>query len=114
MLDGTLTVEVKSRGVEFAVTVTNADTEPVDLQFRSGKVADVAVYDRGSEVWRWSEGRMFTQAVRTETLAPGESFTHEVTWVGASPGKYTAEATLEATNVTLVERTEFAVPPPSG
>jgi len=28
-----------------------------------------------TEVWRWSDGQMFAQAVRTETLAPGDSVT---------------------------------------
>lgn len=108
-LDGHLDVTVGDIAVEFAFTVQNADTEPVDLEFRSGKPADVAVSEDGVEVWRWSEGRMFTQAIQTKTLAPDESFTHEATWKPPSSGDYTAKASLEATNVTLVERTAFEV-----
>ena len=103
-LDGHLEVTVVGDRVEFAFTVTNASTEPIDLEFRSGKVADVAVYDDGVEIWRWSEDRMFTQALDTETLAPGESFRHEATWENPPPGEYTAEAVLDTTNIALVER----------
>jgi hypothetical protein len=108
-LDGTLDVTVTGRRVEFSFAVTNADTEPVELEFRNSKIADIAVYNDGSEVWRWSDHRMFTQALSAEQLAPGESFTHEATWDEPLPGGYTAEASLEATNVTLVEQTEFEV-----
>ncbi|MEF8887133.1 MAG: BsuPI-related putative proteinase inhibitor [Haloarculaceae archaeon] len=108
-LDGHLDVAVGGDTVEFTFTVTNVDTEPVDLSFRSGKVADVAVYADGAEVWRWSEGRMFTQALDAETLAPGDSFRHGATWPDPQPGEYVAEATLDATNVALSERASFEV-----
>ena len=109
MLDGTLVVDVHPSAVEFAFTVSNADTDPVELTFRSGKVADVAVYDGEAVVWRWSDGRMFTQALRTDTFDPGESFTHTATWEHPSSGSYTAEATLEATNADFSVRQSFTV-----
>lgn len=109
-LDGRLDVAVTGDAVEFTFAVTNADTEPVDLEFRSGEIADVAVYEDGTEVWRWSDGRVFAQTIRTEALAPGESFTQEATWEDPPPGEYAAEASLSAANVTLAERSAFAVP----
>lgn len=108
-LDGHLEVVAADTAVEFAFTVTNADTEPVDLELRSGKVADIAVYEDGSERWRWSDGKLFTQALTTETLAPGESLVHEGVWRNPPPGRYTAEASLEARNVALAARTRFEV-----
>jgi len=108
-LEGHLDVAVAADAVAFAFTVTNTGTEPVALEFRDSKVVDVAVDRDGKEVWRWSEGRMFTQALRAEALEPGESFTREVTWEGPPPGAYTAEATLETTNLTLGERATFEV-----
>lgn len=109
-LDGNLAVTVDSTAVEFVFTVENADSEAVDLEFRSGKMTDVIVSKAGVEVWSWSEGQMFTQAMQTETLVPGESFTHEMIWNDPPPGEYTAAASLEATNATLVKRAEFKVP----
>lgn len=104
-LDGHLDVAVGPDAVEFTFTVTNASGGPLELTFRSGKAADVAVYADGVEVWRWSHGRTFAQAVRTERLAPGESLVYERTWE-APPGHYVAEASLGA-DVTLVERVAF-------
>lgn len=108
-LEGRLDVAVAADAVEFAFSVANAGTEPVALEFRDSKIVDVAVYRDDEEVWRWSEGQMFAQALRAETLEPGESFTRDVVWEGPQPGAYTAEATLEATNQTLSERTGFEV-----
>lgn len=108
-LDSHLAVTVADTAVEFAFTVTNADTEPANLEFRSGKAADVVVYEDGSERWRWSDGKLFTQALETETLAPGESFVHEGVWQDPPPGRYAAEASLAASNVVLTERAEFEV-----
>jgi len=108
-LDGRLAVAVDHDAVEFAFTVANADTEPVELAFPSGKTADVAVLDDGIEVWRWSEGPAFTRAPRRETLGPGESFTHEATWEEPRPGTFTAEATIAATNRSLSARAPFEV-----
>jgi hypothetical protein len=108
-LDGHLEWAVVGDGVEFTFTVENASTEPVDLAFQSGKVADVAVYEDGAEVWRWSEGRLFTQALETMTLAPGESFAREMTWENPPPGEYTAEASLDASTVGLLERESLTV-----
>ena len=69
----------------------------------------VTVTGDGDEILRSSEGRMFTWALRTETLPPGGSLTHEATWERPSPGAYVAEGRLEARDRTLVERAEFKV-----
>lgn len=108
-LDSHLDVTVTDAAVEFVFTVTNANTETADIEFRSGKVADIAVYENGSEVWRWSDDKMFTQALETETLEPGESFAHEGVWQDPPPGRYTVEASLAARNVALREQTVFEV-----
>lgn len=108
-LDGSLDVAVGDDSVEFVFTVQNEGTEPIDLVFPSGKVVDVAVEEGGAEVWRWSDGRMFVQAVQTETVPAGGSVSHSVAWDDPRPGEYTATASLETTDPTLVERTSFAI-----
>lgn len=108
-LDSHLDVSVADGVVAFAFSVENTGTKPVELTFRSGKRADVVVSEDGVEVWRWSRGRLFTQALRTEALAPGESVTQEMTWDDPRTGEYTAEGSLAATETTLVDRTTFAV-----
>ncbi len=108
-LDGHLDVTASDDSVQFTFTVTNAETEQVEMAFPSGKIADIAVSKSGEEVWRWSAGRMFTQAIETVLLAPGESFTREMAWESPQPGDYTAAASLEASNHSLVERASFNV-----
>lgn len=108
-LEGKLAVEAGSDAVEFSLTVANADTEPVEVTYRSGLHADVAVLEGEREVWRWSDGRMFTQAIETETLAPDESVQYTARWEDPSPGEYAAVASLEATGADVEERAEFTV-----
>lgn len=108
-LDGHLDVTVSDDSVQFTFTVTNAGTEQIEMAFPSGKIADIAVSKSGQEVWRWSAGRMFTQAIETVMLAPGESFTREMDWENPQPGDYTATASLEASDHSLVERTAFDI-----
>jgi len=92
-LEATLDASVDGT-VAFTFSVTNTGDAPVDLQFRSGQVADVAVFDDGEEVWRWSDGRMFTQALQSKTLDPGESMRQQFSWEEPQPGTYTATGTL--------------------
>jgi hypothetical protein len=94
MLEPTLTAEPGEGTVRFAFTVSNADDQPVDLRFRDACRADVAVADGDREVWRWSDGRMFTQAVEEADLAPGESAEFSFEWEDPDPGEYRVTAEL--------------------
>lgn len=137
-LEATLDATVTDHGVEFDYAVENAGDEPVELRFRSGKKADVAVYDASDpeglprqalskegtgaemrsgtphddedpgEVWRWSDGRMFTQALESRTLDAGETATYTLVWDGPEPGEYVGVATLDA-DADCVASTEFSV-----
>ena len=97
-LDATLDVATGRDGVEFTFTVQNAGTEFVELEFRSGLIADFVVSEDGEEVWRWSDGRMVTQAIETEALAPGESFSYSAVWEAAKSGEYVVDAVLQTRN----------------
>ena len=113
-LDARLDVRVEE-AVTFAFTVTNATTEHVELRFRDGQTADVVLRDAdadagvGGPVWRWSDGRAFTQALRTETLAPGEEARETMVWKDPVPGSYTAVATLEAEGASVHADNAFEV-----
>lgn len=109
-LDADLAVDAGDP-VVFTLTVTNTGDESREVRFRSGLEADFAVSRDGEERWRWSDGRMFTQALRTERFAPGESTTYTERWEPPESGTYTAVASLNAVEAEVEERTEFVVRP---
>lgn len=76
----TLSVEPGADSVGFQLQVTNATQGPLTLEFRSGQSYDFSVSDGGRGVWSWSADRMFTQALRSETLAAGETRTWRESW----------------------------------
>jgi hypothetical protein len=108
-LDATLTVEGGDAEVEFVLAVTNTGDEAQTLEFRSGRSAEFTVSDDGEVVWRSSDGMMFTQAMRSERLEPGETLTEAATWTEPEPGDYTVEATLDATDIDVTVEESFAV-----
>lgn len=94
MLVATLSVTPGKASLELTLDVVNEGTEPVELTFRSGRRADFVALDDGKEVWRWSEGRMFTQALDEATLQPGESVSFDGSWDDPDPGEYLVRGTL--------------------
>lgn len=104
-----LRVAAESNAVTFTFRVSNEGEEPVDLTFPSGKIADVVVRQGDEDVWRWSDGRMFTQTLKHRTLAAGESLTREFTWEDPIPGAYRAEATLDAMDTSVGASEQFAL-----
>ena len=65
MLDASLEVTVGD-GVAFQFTVVNGGDTPAELTFRDACRADFAVHEDDAEVWRYSDGQMFAQAVSTD------------------------------------------------
>jgi len=107
-LDATLDVDADGT-VVFTFRVTNRGEQPAELTFRSGRDGDVAVSRDGEEVWRWSDGRMFTQQIRHETLSPGDETTAEGRWSDPPAGRYTVGATLTDADERPTAETTFEV-----
>ncbi|MFB6096709.1 MAG: BsuPI-related putative proteinase inhibitor [Haloferacaceae archaeon] len=108
-LDGDLDVTPAADAVEFVLTVSNPDPDPVELRFRSSLAVDFAVLDGEREVWRYSDGRAFAQQLRTDRLEPGESPLASATWRACAPGEYRVRATLRAENQPLEWEASFSV-----
>jgi hypothetical protein len=106
-----LGVEV-SEQVGFTFHVTNNAPKRLELTFPSGQTHDIVVMDSlGREIWRWSEGRLFTQALQNKVVDTSETLTYEAAWApGERRGKYVAEASLMSENHPLKKRVEFQVP----
>lgn len=79
------------------LSLNNNTGKPLRIVFASGQTFDVIVRDeKGNIVYRWSEGKGFTQALRPQDFPPGET-----SWVVALPplvetlaGPFTVEGSL--------------------
>lgn len=97
--------------VKFSFHVTNSSAKRVELRFPSGQTHEVVVLDaRGREVWRWSRGRMFTQAMQNKVLSATDTLTFTETWRPERAGTYTAVASLLSQNYPSEQRVEFSLP----
>lgn len=102
-------VKVGPSSVRFVLHVTNSSSAPITLNFSSSKRYDFYVETlQGEEVWRWSDGMAFMQALSEDTLAAGESWTMEAVWEPeVPPGEYQATGVLSARDHELKQRTTF-------
>ncbi|MBW3629490.1 MAG: hypothetical protein KY464_09350 [Gemmatimonadetes bacterium] len=93
----------------FSLQITNTAATPLELRFNSGQSFDFVVTRGAQEIWRWSSEQMFTQALRSETLAPGETRTYTATWapVPRVSGEFTVRARLTAQNAQTEQTTSF-------
>ena len=98
--------------VTFAFHVTNSGSKRIELNFPNGQTHDIVVLDSlGREVWRWSEGRMFTQSLQNKLLSSNETLTYQEKWTPpAVQGRFQAVAVLKSVNYPLEQRVEFAIP----
>jgi hypothetical protein len=107
----TLRVHVAGDTVSFDLSVANGGDAPVTLTFATSQRYDFVVVDAsGTEVWRWSADRMFTQAISESTVPPGGVVEYHERWRTAAPGAYRVEGRLVSTDHPLELRAEFEVP----
>jgi hypothetical protein len=99
-----------SEGVRFAFSVTNVGGGKVEVKFPSGQTHEFIVLDTlGREVWRWSEGRMFTQLLQNKVLRNADTLSYDERWTDAPRGRYIAVARLASDNYPAEQRTTFVV-----
>lgn len=103
--------EPGSRTVRFALSVTNGTGKRVELNFPNGQTHDFAVIDAtGREVWRWSEGRLFTQLMQNQLLDARDIITYDERWAAPpSAGAYTLVAVLHSSTHPVEKRVSFNV-----
>jgi hypothetical protein len=64
--------------LRFTFNVANAGTRRVEVKFPSGQTHDIVVLDSaGRELWRWADGRMFTEARQYRGIGGGDSLVLE-------------------------------------
>lgn len=101
-----------ANGVAFSLHVTNVADHSLELNFPNGQTHDFVVLDSvGREVWRWSTGRMFTQALQNKLLGSTETVTYEEKWAPSGlHGPFTAVAILRSSNFPIKEKVAFKLP----
>lgn len=105
---------VSGATVTFTVTISNLGPEPVEITYSDGQRADVALLADGDEVYRWSDGQVFTQALGRVTLGPGEvlEVPLEAPALPVEPGTYDLVATTPGDPAPPPVETPVTVEPP--
>jgi hypothetical protein len=102
-------VTTRDRALRFDLAIRNEGKKHVELAFPSGQTYDFAVVDgRGKEVYRWGNGRMFTQSRQNRMLDGGDTMRIEESAAPTlAPGSYVAVATLHSSNYPVQQRVAF-------
>jgi hypothetical protein len=110
-VEAELFVRTNGAEISLALHVENNTKKNVELTFATGQTHDFIVVDSlGREVWRWAQGRMFTQTLRNKLLGGGETLeVEERVKDSLAPGRYTARAVLKSTNYPLEQSAEFTI-----
>ncbi|HEU4751474.1 MAG TPA: BsuPI-related putative proteinase inhibitor [Armatimonadota bacterium] len=87
--------------VTLELTVRNTSNRPVRVPFATGQQYDFEVWRGDRLVYRWSQGRVFTQALSSLLLNPDQSITYTGRWdqrnnegVRVPAGEYTVRGYL--------------------
>ncbi|MFC7073445.1 BsuPI-related putative proteinase inhibitor [Halovenus rubra] len=97
-LTATLDVDIVDGVAVFELHAENTGDTAATVQFPTGQTVDVTVREADSEtlVWRWSDGQLFAQTLREQTVRPGETIRETVRWETPQAGDYVAHGTLTA------------------
>ena len=108
-MNGEFAVHIEPHALRFALNVTNESSKDVEVTFPNGQGYDFTVLDaQGSVVYRWGNGRMFTQSVQNKLIGSGQSLSIDERAQTTLPqGKYVAVATLRSSNYPVTQRTAF-------
>jgi len=101
-----------AENLHFTLNVKNNTSKMLELRFPDGQTHDFVVKDfAGKEIWRWSKGRMFTSAMRSETLKGKEDTIYEESWSSKGQhGSFTAVAILRSNNFPVETTVQFVLP----
>lgn len=105
-----LMVSEDDDAMSFAIEIRNNEDKLTEVRFANGRTHDFVVLDeQNREVWRWSEGRLFTQALQTKQLQKGEAARFTAHWDGATPGRYRVVASLNSDKFNQTIEKDFTV-----
>ncbi|MDF2787413.1 MAG: hypothetical protein K0S80_511 [Neobacillus sp.] len=122
----TVVPNIGNERVEFELLIKNNEETPLHFEFPTSQYYEITVTDQtGQEVYRYSKGRFFLQALQTIRIDPHQTFRKVEIWdykvngKRVPAGQYTVTATLlprklnekPISNVqTIVSKKKFTVP----
>lgn len=94
-----LSVEPLATGGEprylFVLGAMATGEETAVVTFRNGQTYDFVVVQDGEEIWRWSQGRVFHQAIQQRRWPPGELVIFTAVWDGRDAAGRPVTGTVE-------------------
>lgn len=110
-LSASLSAKVDSV-VTLTLTITNPTDSPVDVSSGSSQTYEFTILDAatGARVWRWSDGRAFTLAFVTRTLAAHGSLTFTEQWKPTQKGTLVALGSLVSASHRADAKASISVP----
>lgn len=96
--------------VPITFTVSNPTKTDAVYNFQTGQKFDVTILDsKGTMVWDWSRGKLFSQDLSRLTIAPHKKMDFDAVWSGRDfagklvpPGVYTINARMTSTTGTAI------------
>ena len=84
------------KSVRLTLRLTNVSGNATELTFPTSQQYDFWVMRGSREVWRWSDERVFTQAVEHRMIGAQETITLAEPWVAGEPGDYVVHGEVKA------------------
>lgn len=102
-LDMQVDVDIIDHQAKIAITLTNHSNEIKKLEFPTSQKYEIIITDENNqEVYRYSEGKMFTQALEYAIIKQGESIKWEEIWDYSNeeitPGVYEVQISIIPAN----------------
>lgn len=79
------------KSIRFILKIKNEARVPVVLNFNDGQDFDAVITRNAKQVYRWSDGKVFTAALRDVEYRPGEERQFTWEWKPGEDGKYLLE-----------------------
>lgn len=106
-LETVVEVKKENNNIIFEITLTNQGDETIELPFSSGQQFEILVKNKDEdEVYRYSEGRMFTQALTFIEIKAGEKLSWIEEWDQKSDQTWVSNGEYKVTVEVLVQNSE--------
>ena len=97
--------------VLLALRVTNVSASPETVHFNSGQQVEFKVAEpSGRIVWSWMADKLFTAALTSRVIAPGETVVYTGEWSPVGRGSFVARGELTSSSHVAEASAAFTLP----